>query len=169
LTSGSCLLLAGSIADVVGNRLINLTGCFLLGWFIIGCGLARTGIELIMFRALQGVAVSLCLPTSVAILANAVPLGRKRNIGFSCLGLVQPLGFSIGMVLAGVLLDTVGWRTGWYICGGATLILMFVSVWALPPDRVAQSSKFSRLKTEIDWVGATLASTGLALFSYVFA
>jgi MFS family permease len=122
-----------------------------------------------MFRALQGVAVSLCLPTSVAILANAVPLGRKRNIGFSCLGLVQPLGFSIGMVLAGVLLYTVGWRTGWYICGGATLILMFVSVWALPPDRVAQSSKFSRLKTEIDWVGATLASTGLALFSYVFA
>jgi MFS family permease len=122
-----------------------------------------------MFRALQGVAVSLCLPTSVAILANAVPLGRKRNIGFSCLGLVQPLGFSVGMVLAGVLLDTVGWRTGWYICGAATLILMFISVWALPPDRVAQSSKFSRLKTEIDWVGATLASTGLALFSYVFA
>lgn len=169
MTSGSCLLLAGSIADVVGNRLINLTGCFLLGWFIIGCGLARTGIELIMFRALQGVAVSLCLPTSVAILANAVPPGKKRNIGFSCLGLVQPLGFSIGMVLAGVLLDTVGWRTGWYICGGATLILIFVSVWALPPDRVVQGSKFSRLKTEIDWVGAALASTCLALFSYVFA
>src|SRR6202034_4696020 len=96
-----------------------------------------------MFRALQGVAVSLCLPPSVAILANAVPLGRKRNIGFSCLGLVQPLGFSIGMVLAGVLLDTVGWRTGWYICGGTTLILIFVSVLALPPDKAAQGSELT--------------------------
>jgi MFS family permease len=138
LTSGSCLLLAGSIADVVGNRLINLTGCFLLGWFIVGCGLARTGIELIMFRALQGIAVSLCLPTSVAIVADAVPTGRKRNIAFSCLGLVQPLGFSLGLVLAGVFLETVGWRVGWYLCGGATLVLIFVSIWALPPDKVVR-------------------------------
>lgn len=31
LTSGSCLLLSGSIADVVGPRPVNLIGCFLAG------------------------------------------------------------------------------------------------------------------------------------------
>lgn len=144
-------------------------GCFLLGWLIIGCGLAKTGIELIMFRALQGIAVSLCLPTSVAIIADAVPTGRKRNIGFSCLGLVQPLGFSVGLVLGGVFLERGGWRLGWYLCGGATLVLIFVNIWALPPDRIVEGSKFKRLKTEIDWVGALLASSCLALLSYVFA
>jgi MFS family permease len=46
LTSGSCLLLAGSIADVVGCRPIYLAGCFLTGCFVLGSGLARTGIEL---------------------------------------------------------------------------------------------------------------------------
>jgi MFS family permease len=95
LTSGSCLLLAGSIADVVGNRKVNLVGCFIVACFILACGLARTGIELIFFRAMQGIAVSLCFPTSVAILANALPSGKSRNIGFSCLGFVQPVGFSM--------------------------------------------------------------------------
>lgn len=54
-----------------------------------------------MFRTLQGVAISLCFPTSVAIVANIIPAGRRRNIAFSCLGFVQPIGFSLGLVLEG--------------------------------------------------------------------
>ncbi|RDW59041.1 hypothetical protein BP5796_11965 [Coleophoma crateriformis] len=169
LTSGSCLLLAGSIADVVGNRIVNLVGCLTVGCFILACGLARTGIELIMFRALQGIAVSLCLPTSVAIVANALPSGRARNIGFSCLGLVQPIGFSMGLILAGVFLDTVGWRFGYFLCGGLTLVLFFLSIWALPPDKVMEASILTRLKTEIDWIGAIIACASLSLLSYVLA
>jgi MFS family permease len=168
------LLLAGSIADVVGSRPINLAGCFLQGLFIIACGFARNAIEFILFRALQGIAVSMCLPTSTAIVANAVPSGRGRNLAFSCLGLVQPLGFSLGLVLEGVLLNSVGWRIGYYLSGGATLVLFLVGIWALPPDRMAdglitEGSMLKRLKTEIDWVGAMIAFTCLALFSYVFA
>lgn len=94
MTCGSCLLLAGSIADIVGNRLVNLAGCFAVGIFIVACGLARDGIDLIMFRAMQGIAVSLCLPTAVAIVANSTVPGRRRNIAFSCLGMAQPFGFS---------------------------------------------------------------------------
>lgn len=169
LTSGSCLLLAGSIADVVGNRHINLTGCLIVAGFMTACGLARTGIELILFRAFQGIALSLCLPTSVAIVASAVPSGRKRNIGFACLGLVQCAGFSVGLVLAGVLLDTIGWRFGFYLCGGLTFLLFIVSIWALPSDKVVEGAKLGRLWTKIDWIGATMACTCLSLFSYVLA
>lgn len=169
LTNGACMLLAGSIADVIGNRIINLAGCLLVGIFIIACGLARSGIELIMFRALQGIAVSLCLPTSIAIVANAVPSGRQRNIGFSTIGFVQPFGFSVGLVLGGVFVDTVGWRFGWYICGGLTLVLFAVSIWALPKDEVSETSNLARLKTEIDWIGAAMSCACLGLFSYVLA
>lgn len=169
LTSSSCLLLAGSIADAIGTRQINLAGCLLTGAFIIACGLARTGIELIMFRAMQGIAVSLCLPTSVAIVTNAAPRGRKRNIGFSCLGFVQPIGFSLGLVLEGVILDSVGWRFSYYLGGSLSLALFAVSLWALPPDTVVKGSNLTKLKTQIDWVGALTASTCLAIFSYVLA
>lgn len=169
LTSSSCLLLAGSIADTIGPRRINLAGCLLVGGFIIACGLARTGIELIMFRAMQGISVSLCLPTSVSIVANAAPKGRKRNIGFSCLGFVQPIGFSLGLVLEGVILDTVGWRFSYYLGGSLSLALFAVSLWALPPDAVIEESVFTKLNNHIDWVGVLTASTCLAMFSYVLA
>ena len=45
-----------------------------------------------MFRAMQGIAVALCLPTSVGILTHAVASGKKRNVGFAFMGLGQPLG-----------------------------------------------------------------------------
>ena len=154
----------------MGNRPVNLLGCFLQGCFIIVCGFAKSGIELIIFRALQGIAVSMCLPTSIAIVANTVASGRGRNIGFSCLGLVQPLGFSVGLVLEGLLLNSIGWRIGYYVCGGVSLIFFLVSVWALPSESMVERRPImKRLKAEIDWIGATIASTSLALFSYVFA
>ena len=167
LTSGSCLLTAGAVADVVGSRPIFLVGCFLLACFVLACGLARTGIELIMFRAMQGVAIALCLPTSVGILTNAVPSGRRRNVGFACMGLGQPLGFSLGLVLGGVFVDTIGWRIGWYMCAGAIMVCLIIGIWTIPADSLTQAPSFERLKTDIDWTGAIVATACLALLSYV--
>ena len=170
LASGCCLLLAGSIADLVGNRIINLIGTVGLGVFFLACGLARTGIQLIIFRTLQGVAVAMCFPTSVSILTEAFPSGKRRNIGFSCLGLGQPFGASVGLVLAGVFENTpTGWRLGFYICGGAALILACVNYLYLPRDRPRQPLSRTRLVRELDWIGVALSSTGFGLLSYVFA
>lgn len=170
LASGSCLLLAGSVADVVGNRILNLIGCLLVGCFILACGLAQTGIQLIMFRALQGVAVSLCLPTSVAIVSNAAPAGRRRNISYSILGFVQPAGFSAGLVLGGVMLDTIGWRYGYYISGAVTLALFLISIWALPADNVtSEKVTLARLRKDVDWIAGILSCACLAMLSYVLA
>ncbi|KAF7618765.1 hypothetical protein AFLA_000413 [Aspergillus flavus NRRL3357] len=94
LANGCCLLLAGSLADFMGNRMINLIGCFLLGTFTLACGVAQNGIQLILFRTFQGIATSMCLPTAFSILTDSMPVGKRRNIGFACLGLGQPFGFS---------------------------------------------------------------------------
>lgn len=172
LTTGSCLLLAGSFADVIGSRVVNLTGCFFIAVFVLACGFARTGIELIMFKAMQGVASALALPSAMSIVSKSVESGKRRNIGFATLGLAQPLGFSFGCVLGGVFVSTVGWRAGFYIGGGASFLLFFVGIWALPVDAKAEevhASTWKRLATEIDWIGAVLASTAIALFSYVLA
>lgn len=159
--------MAGAVADVVGSRRIYLIGCFLLACFVVASGLACTGIQLIMFRSMQGVAVALCLPTSVAILTNAMPSGRGRNLGFAFLGLGQPFGFSIGLVLGGVLIDTVGWRVGWYACGGTIFALLVVGVWTIPPDNLAQTPSLARLRSDIDWIGALLSSACLSMLAYV--
>ncbi|KAI1321094.1 MFS general substrate transporter [Xylariaceae sp. FL0255] len=175
LTSGSLLLIAGAVSDLIGARYIELIGIFLFGIATIGCGLPRTGIDLIISRALQGVAIAPHLPASVALVLAVLPSSRIRNIGFSCLGLSQPFGFAVGLVLGGIVLERVSWSAAFYVAGAPVLAIALTSWWALPKSPTTSTrsdnvpSVWRRLYTEIDWVGAGLASIGLALLSYVLA
>ena len=171
LTSGSCLLLAGSFADVIGSRSVNLAGCFFVAVFTLACGFPRTGIELIMFRAFLGIASALTFPSSISIISKSIASGTRRNVGFATLGLSMPLGFSFGLVLGGVLISGLGWRVGFYIGGAVGFLLFAVGIWSLPVGikSDSESSTWRRLATEIDWVGAWIASTCLAVFSYFLA
>lgn len=54
LATASTLRLAGSVADVVGPRWVDLVGCFASGALMIGSGASRKGTELVALRALQG-------------------------------------------------------------------------------------------------------------------
>lgn len=172
LTAGSCLLLAGSIADVVGTKRVNLVGSLLAAAFALGCGLARTEGQLIGFRAVQGLANAIITPSSISIISNNVKDGRPRNLGFASMGFTQPLGFCFGLVLGGVFIDTVGWRSAFYLAAAASIALVVVGVWALPkdlPNDTQSRSVWKRLVSEIDWTGVLLASAGLAMLSYVLA
>jgi MFS family permease len=80
------LLLAGSIADVAGPKIVNLIGCVLLTLSTVAIGLSRNGIHMIVFRALQGLAFALAYPSSVSITSIHVKPGPARNVGFACLG-----------------------------------------------------------------------------------
>ncbi|RSM04041.1 hypothetical protein CEP52_007053 [Fusarium oligoseptatum] len=155
LSTASSLLLAGAIADVLGPRWVDLVGCFASGALMIASGASRQGTELVAFRALQGIGLGMHLASSVAIITQVLPRGRGRNMAFSCLGLSQPLGFSVGLVLGGVFVDTVGWRAGWYLSGALTL---FFFCYILRDFR-----------TKVDWVGAILASTFMTLLCYLLA
>ncbi|KAF2730744.1 MFS general substrate transporter [Polyplosphaeria fusca] len=174
LTSGALLLIAGSVADVAGPRRVELIGMFLLAIFTLMCGVSATGVQLVVFRALQGIAMALHLPSSVALLTGAIPPGRARNIGFGCLGLSQPLGFSFGLVISGVMIDRAGWRSGFYLCGGAILVTGVCSVCFLPDDVVqppptSEGPSKRQQYLQIDWLGAMIASAGFAILVYVLA
>lgn len=114
------------------------------------------------------------IPASVSIIAGAVPTGRARNIGFSCLGLSQPLGFSFGMVASGIMIERIGWRSGFYLSGAAILTAAVASWWTLPKVKTEAGGLkigdlLKKLWKEVDWVEGTIASSGLALLSYVLA
>lgn len=82
-----------------------------------------------------------------------------------------PLGFSLGLVLSGIFVSTIGWRSGFYMGGALSASLFIIGIWTLPADHHARSetSALKRLANEIDWIGAALASAALAIFSYVLA
>ena len=171
LTMCTCLLPAGAVADVLGPRMANLAGCFFIAIFILVSGFSQTGIQLIMFRAMQGIAGAFAIPSSLSIISTSIENGRRRNIGFACLGLAQPLGFSFGLVLGGVFVSGPGWRVGSYVGGAVGFLLFVVGIWAVPSDvRVhAEVPLRKRLAQEVDWIGASFASVSMALLAYVLA
>ncbi|KAH8807551.1 major facilitator superfamily domain-containing protein, partial [Xylogone sp. PMI_703] len=154
LTSGCLLLISGSIADVIGGKKVYLTGLFLLGITTVACGVCTSGIQLILFRAIQGVALSLILPSMVIVITRSIPTGTYRNIAFASLGAGQPLGYSIGLVTGGIFVQTIGWRYGYYIGAIITFIVFIVSIYGVPSDHPTESQSLSslweRLKSEID-------------------
>ena len=173
LTSGATLLIAGSIADIVGARPVELLGITLLGTFTLACAFSATGEQLVVFRALQGVALGMHLPASVSLISGAVPSGRARNFGFACLGISQPLGFAVGLVLSGIMIERAGWRSGFYASGGATITVAVAAVWSLPKLKTqtmdSSHTLFKKVIMEIDWVGGAISSGGLAILAYVLA
>jgi MFS family permease len=74
------LLIAGSVADIVGVRIVELVGVFLLGASILACGFSATGVQLVIFRAFQGIALAMHMPASVGLVAGAMPAGRARYV-----------------------------------------------------------------------------------------
>lgn len=173
LTSGASLLIAGSIADIVGARPVELVGIVMMGLFSLSCGFASSGEQLVVFRALQGVGLAMHLPASVALISGAVPSGRARNFGFACLGFSQPLGFGVGLVVSGIMVEKAGWRSGFYLSGGATLLAGIAAVWTIPKlkpeDQGGVIELSKKVGRDIDWIGGFLSSAGLATLAYVLA
>ncbi|KAH7174321.1 major facilitator superfamily domain-containing protein [Fusarium flagelliforme] len=171
LATASTLLLAGALADVLGARSVELVGCILSGAIMLACGFIQAGEELVALRALQGVALALHLASSVALVTKTLARGRGRNLAFACLGLSQPLGFSFGLVLGGVLVETVGWRAGWYLYGGIVLFLSAVGFWSLPKSEPLGTFRdvMNSVATKVDWLGTLLASAFMALLCYFLA
>lgn len=171
LATAATLLLAGSLADVLGPRSIDLLGSVATGALMLGCGFVKTGEELVGLRAVHGVGYAMHLASSVALVTKIMARGRARNLSFACLGLSQPLGFSFGLVIGGVFVDTIGWRAAWYIYGGITLLLTASGVFTLPKSESlgTWAATAHALKTKVDWVGSLLASVVMALLSYFLA
>ncbi|KAF2802029.1 uncharacterized protein BDZ99DRAFT_429276 [Mytilinidion resinicola] len=170
LTCGCTLLILGSVTDVVGSRIMYLIGCLLQSAFTLACGLSRTGTQLIVFRALAGVAISFCLPSAVSIITSTFPEGKRRNIAFASMGGGQPIGFSLGLTLGGVLSDSIGWRWGFYIAAIINTVIFGLAVYGLPRNIDSQEPiTWTRLSSDIDWIGALISSASLAMLSYAFA
>lgn len=123
-----------------------------------------------MFRAMSGIAMSLCLPSAVSIITTTFDHGKRRNLAFACLGAAQPVGFSLGIVLGGVLIATIGWRYGYFIVTGVNVAFLFIAYWQIPSDpRTVAPVTWKRLGNEIDWVGTVLISASLGMLSYAMS
>ena len=99
----------GKVGDLVGRKKLFL---FAIALFLLGsalCGVAQDMIQLIGFRALQGLGGAGLMITSQAILADLVP-ARERAKYMAPMGAVFGVASVAGPLLGGWLTDSVDWR-----------------------------------------------------------
>ncbi|MBH1580913.1 MFS transporter [Stenotrophomonas maltophilia] len=131
LTFGSLLLAAGGLADRYGRRRLFLLGTAGFTIATIAVCLAPTLPSLDLARGLQGVAAAAALASGTAALAHAWQ-GPMRGRVFALLGATFGAGVALGPLLAGLLLQALGWRSVFAVGGVLTLAAFVLGARVLP-------------------------------------
>ncbi|GAA2156736.1 MFS transporter [Actinomadura napierensis] len=127
----SLLILAGSTADRIGRRRVFQTG---LALFVLGsvlCSLAPSLGWLVAARVVQAVGGSMLNPVAMSIITNVFTEPRERARAIGVWGAVVGLSMAMGPLVGGVLVDSVGWRSIFWLnvpIGLAALALTAVFV-----------------------------------------
>jgi len=158
LAFGSLLMAAGTCADRYGRRRVFALG---VGGFAV-CSLllcaAPTLFVLDLLRALQGIAAAAALAGGTAALAQEYD-GPGRTRAFSLLGTTFGLGLAFGPVLAGVLIEHLGWRAVF-----ATGAVTTVPALAFGVPRMRESHDPGA--RTIDWPGIATFTGARSCFTY---
>ncbi|MFI7388876.1 MFS transporter [Streptomyces sp. NPDC049813] len=153
LVQSGLLLTAGSTADRYGRKKMLAAGLVLFGAGSLVAGLAGTTGQLIAARAGMGVGGALLMTTTLAVVVQIFDdTERVRAIGLWAT--VNSLGFAVGPLLGGVLLDHFWWGAI-FLVNIPVAVIGLVAVLALVPE-----SKNPR-GDRPDLPGAVLSTVGM--------
>jgi len=111
LVFAGLLLAGGALGDRFGVRRLFATGLATFTAASVACGAAPSLGTLIAARVLQGVGAALLLPASLSALRHAYPNAQARSRAVGLWTTAGSAGLAIGPVIGGVLVDTLGWRS----------------------------------------------------------
>src|SRR5687768_15635573 len=110
LTFGGFLLLGGRMADLLGRRRVFMGGLILFALASLAGGFAESEGQLIAARAVQGLGAAILSPAALSIVTTLFRDGAERNKALGVWGAVAGSGGAAGVLLGGVLTDTLGWE-----------------------------------------------------------
>ncbi|WP_405704606.1 MFS transporter [Streptomyces sp. NBC_00069] len=159
LPSGGFLLLFGRIADLYGRKKLFLIGLALFGTASLLATLAWDPASFLAGRALQGLGAAVIVPTGMSLLTTTFPEGPLRDKAIGISGTLLSLGFTIGMVLGGVMTDTLGWRSTMALLSVTAVIVLALAPGLLPESRTPD-------RPRLDVPGAVTVTGGLLALIY---
>jgi EmrB/QacA subfamily drug resistance transporter len=160
LTFGGFLLLGGRLGDLYGHRRLFLVGISLFTGASICCGLAGSQGFLVGARAVQGLggAVVSAVALSLIMTLFTEPADRAKAMGV--FGFVAAGGGSIGVLLGGVLTDTLDWHWIFLVNVPIGIAVFALTLMLLPADRGAAGAG------RLDVAGAVTVTASLMLAVY---
>jgi EmrB/QacA subfamily drug resistance transporter len=155
LTLAAVLLTTGSLADLLGRRLVFSIGLCLFALTSLLCALSPSALFLILARAGQGLGGAVMFSTSLALLAQEFH-GRERGTAFGIWGATIGAAAAVGPLLGGVLTQSLGWQSIFYINVPIGVLTAGVTMTKVAESRNPEG-------TRIDWAGTVTFTAALFL------
>ncbi|MEV4248288.1 MDR family MFS transporter [Streptosporangium canum] len=149
----------GKVGDLYGRKPVYMAAIVL---FLVGSGLSGMSqdmIQLVGFRAVQGLGAGGLMVGAMALIAELVPPRQSGKL-MGLFGTMMPVAFIAGPLLGGLFAEQFSWRWAFYInlpIGAAALLLIGTAV-RLEPRRI---------KAKIDYRGALLLTVTLVALSLI--
>jgi EmrB/QacA subfamily drug resistance transporter len=159
LVLASLLMLSGSTGDRIGRRRTFQTGLVLFTLGSLLCSLAPSLGWLVVFRIIQAVGGSMLNPVAMSIITNTFrdPKERARAIGIW--GGVVGISMSLGPIVGGALVGSVGWRSIFWINIPIGVLALVLTALFVPESRAPRPRR-------LDPVGQLLVMVALATLTY---
>ncbi|GAA2643227.1 MFS transporter [Nonomuraea recticatena] len=156
---GGLLLLGGRTADLLGRRRVFLAALAVFAAASLIGGIVDDGALLIAARFVKGMAAAFTAPAALSIITTTFPEGPARNKALSIFTASGASGFSLGLVLSGLLTE-LGWRWTFLMPVPVAIIALVAALKVLP------KVKEERAGGGYDLVGAVLITASMLLLVF---
>jgi EmrB/QacA subfamily drug resistance transporter len=154
---GGLLLLGGRTADLVGRRRTLLVA---LSVFLVASAVGATvndGTLIVFTRFLKGASAAFTAPASLSMITTTFPEGPARNRALSIYTACGASGFSLGLVLGGLLTEA-GWRWTFLLPVPIAAVILIALPRFIADDRPASDQRRS-----YDFPGAITITAGMLI------
>ena len=157
---GGLLLLAGRFGDLVGRKRIFLAGLAVFTVASLACGAAQSQEMLVAARFVQGVGGAMTSAVILGMIVTMFPEPREQAKAIGVYGFVASAGGSIGLLLGGVLTQSINWH--WIFLVNIPIAIAT----AVAAQRLLEDDEGIGLSKGADTPGALLITSSLMLGVY---
>ncbi len=159
LVLASLLMLSGSMADRFGRRRVFELGLVLFTLGSLLCSAAPSEGWLVVFRMLQAIGGSMLNPVAMSIIRNVFTDARERAQAIGVWGATVGISLALGPVVGGALVESVGWRSIFWINVPVGLLALALTMRFVPESRAPRPRR-------LDPIGELLVIALLASLTY---